>query len=236
MKGILYLIPATLGDTATDRIIPEHVKSVVRMLDFLIVENTRTARRYIRKLVPEKQIDTIRFYELNKHSAKPDLPGLIKPLDEGKDMGLICEAGVPVIADPGEDIVYLAHQKQIRVMPLVGPSSIVLALMGSGLNGENFAFNGYLPIQSTQRIKKIKSLEQKSYREKQTQIFMETPYRNNQILKDLLESCSDKTLLCVASNLTLEKEHIETKSIQAWKKEPLPPLHKQPAIFLISSC
>lgn len=232
MKGKLYLIPMTLGESSPDAVIPADVKNMIRTLDTFIVENIRSARRYIRKIDPDKSIDNITFFILNKHTEEEQLPGFLTPLKQGKDVGVITEAGVPGIADPGEHIVRMAHQQKIRVVPLVGPSSITLALMGSGLNGQHFAFNGYLPIQSNERIKKLKTLEKRSRQESQTQVFMETPYRNNQMLKDILEHCRDHTLLCIASNITLENEKIQTRSIKDWK-QAVPDLHKQPAIFLL---
>ena len=232
MKGKLYLIPATLGECSVDAVIPANVKSIIRKLNIFIVENIRTARRYIRKIDASKSIDDITFFVLNKHTEKEQLPELLVPLKEGRNVGVITEAGVPGIADPGEDIVRMAHEQEIKVVPLVGPSSITLALMGSGLNGQNFAFNGYLPIQSNERKKKLKMLEKRSHQENQTQIFMETPYRNNQMLKDILDHCRDQTLLCIASNITLENEHIQTRSIKDWRKY-IPDLNKKPSIFLL---
>ena len=232
MKGKLYLIPTTLGDGPVDAVIPAEAKNIISRLDIFIVENLRSARRYIRKIDAGKPIDDITFFVLNKRTSGKELHEFLEPLNAGSDAGVITEAGVPGIADPGEDIVRLAHEWEIRVIPLTGPSSITLALMGSGLNGQNFAFNGYLPIQSHQRIKKLKMLEKRSHQESQTQAFMETPYRNNQLLKDILENCRDQTLLCIASNLTMENESIQTKTIKAWRKA-VPDLHKQPAIFLL---
>ena len=232
MKGKLYLIPTTLGECSVDGVIPASVKSIISNLNIFIVENIRTARRYIRKIDADKSIDDLTFFVLNKHTGKEQLPEFLAPIKEGRDVGVITEAGVPGIADPGEDIVRMAHEQEINVVPLTGPSSIILALMGSGLNGENFAFNGYLPIQSNERIKKLKIIEKRSHQENQTQIFMETPYRNNQMLKDILEHCRDHTLLCIASNITLENESIQTMSIKEWKKS-VPDLNKQPAIFLL---
>lgn len=234
MTGKLFLIPITLGESSIDRVIPADVKHILTGTDHFIVENIKTARRYIRKAVPEKSIDKITFFVLNKNTEREELPKFMAPLDKGYDTGVITEAGVPGIADPGEEIVRLAHRKGIRVVPLVGPSSIILALMSSGLNGQNFAFNGYLPIQSHDRIKKLKTLEKRSRLEKQTQIFMETPYRNNQLLKDITASCRDHTQLCIASNITLENEMIHTRSIREWRNE-MPDLNKQPAIFILSS-
>ncbi|MFW6104146.1 MAG: SAM-dependent methyltransferase [Bacteroidota bacterium] len=234
MKGKLYLIPTTLGDDGVDAVIPVEVKNIISRLDIFIVENIRSARRYIRKVDADKSIDGLTFFVLNKHTDKGQIPEFLAPLKKGRDVGLITEAGVPGIADPGEDIVRMAHNQEIKVIPLVGPSSVTLALMGSGLNGQHFTFNGYLPIQSNERIKKLKMLEKSSLQENQTQIFMETPYRNNQLLKAILEHCRDRTLLCIASNITLENENIQTKTIKEWRKA-VPDLNKQPAIFLLHS-
>jgi len=234
MKGKLYLIPATIGESQLDMVIPAGIHHIVSRLDYFIVEQVRTARRYIRKLDPVKPIDPITFYILNKHTPANEIRGFVEPMLEGHDMGLISEAGVPGIADPGEELVEMAHQHGIQVVPLVGPSSILLALMASGLNGENFAFNGYLPIKSAARIKKLKAIEKKSRYEGQTQIFMETPYRNNGLLDDILSQCSKETLLCIASGITTGQEMIRTQSIRDWKQQ-VPDLHKKPAIFVLSA-
>jgi len=234
MKGSLYLIPSLLGNSPVDQVVPRGVTQMVSRLDHFIVENVRTARRYIRKLDPEKPIDPLTFYTLNKHTSREEMEQMTDPLEEGHDMGLISEAGVPGIADPGEEIVKHAQKKHIRVIPLTGPSSILLALMGSGLNGESFAFNGYLPIKSGERIKKIRALEKKSRHEGQTQIFMETPYRNDKLLGDILTHCMEDTLLCIASEITTPREWIRTQTIREWKKNK-PGLHKKPSIFILSA-
>jgi len=234
MKGSLYLIPSLLGNSPVDQVVPRGVTQMVSRLDHFIVENVRTARRYIRKLDPEKPIDPLTFYTLNKHTSREEMEQMTDPLEEGHDMGLISEAGVPGIADPGEEIVKHAQKKHIRVIPLTGPSSILLALMGSGLNGESFAFNGYLPIKSGERIKKIRALEKKSRHEGQTQIFMETPYRNDKLLGDILTHCMEDTLLCIASEITTQREWIRTQTIREWKKNS-PGLHKKPSIFILSA-
>lgn len=232
--GTLYLIPTTLGDCPSEKVIPPHNATIVAGLDHFIVEQVRTARRFIRKLVPDKPIDPIAFYTLNKHTPAGALDEMVAPLMEGTNMGLISEAGVPGIADPGEEIVAYAHRRSVQVVPLTGPSSLLLALMASGLNGENFAFNGYLPIKSGERIKKIRALEKKSRHEGQTQIFMETPYRNDKLLNDLLSQCMDDTLLCLASNVTTAQEMIRTLTVKQWK-EKTPELHKKPTIFILSA-
>lgn len=234
MKGKLYLIPNVLGENTIEQVIPHGVSTIVSGLDHFIVENVRTARRYIRKLDPQKPIDPLTFYTLNKHTSREEMEEMTAPLKEGTDMGLMSEAGAPGIADPGEEIVRIAQRHLIRVIPMTGPSSILLALMGSGLNGESFAFNGYLPIKSGDRIKKIRALEKKSRYEGQTQIFMETPYRNDKLLSDILFHCKEDTLLCIASEITTEREMIRTQSIRDWK-EKTPGLHKKPAIFILSA-
>ena len=234
MQGKLYLIPTTLGECSMDRVIPAGVAGIVSGLDHFIVENVRTARRYIRKLDAGKSIDDITFYTLNKRTPSREIAGFVQPLKEGKDVGLISEAGVPGIADPGEEAVSHAQREGIQVVPLVGPSSIILALMGSGLNAENFAFSGYLPIKSGERIRKLKALEKKSKHEGQTQIFMETPYRNNKMVQDILSGCGEDTMLCIASEITTAQEMIRTRTIREWKKM-VPDLHKKPTIFILSA-
>ncbi|MBS3806882.1 MAG: SAM-dependent methyltransferase [Bacteroidales bacterium] len=234
MKGKLYLIPNVLGENSIEQVIPRGVSTIVSGLDHFIVENVRTARRYIRKLDTQKPIDPLTFYTLNKHTSGEEMEEMTAPLKEGTDMGLMSEAGAPGIADPGEEIVRIAQRHLIRVVPMTGPSSIFLALMGSGLNGESFAFNGYLPIKSGNRIKRIRALEKKSRHEGQTQIFMETPYRNDKLLSDILSHCREDTLLCIASEITTEREMIRTQSIREWKKNT-PGLHKKPSIFILSA-
>ncbi len=230
----LFLIPNVLSDGDWQNVLPVNVLPVLTNTRFFIVENIRTARRFMKQVNKAIDIDRLTFFELNKHTHPNEIPSFLKPLENGEDVAVISEAGCPGVADPGADIVKLAHQKGIAVVPLVGPSSILLALMASGLNGQNFAFNGYLPVQSNERMRAINSLEKKVRNEHQTQIFIETPYRNNQLIADLLKSCSPSTLLCIAANITGENEFIATKSIGKWKKS-VPDLHKQPAIFLIGN-
>jgi len=234
MKGKIYLIPTTLGDSEINSVLPEIIKNTVESISHFIVENIRTARRYIRKLQPDKDIDSLTFYELNKHTNQGEIPTYIKAALEGNDIGIISEAGNPGIADPGSSIVKIAHIKNIDVVPLVGPSSILLALIASGLNGQNFAFNGYLPVKQNERIIKIQFLENRSKSEKQSQIFMETPYRNMKMLEDLLKTCRKNTLLCIAADITLESEFIKTKTIAEWKRQ-VPQINKRPAIFLLDA-
>lgn len=234
MKGKIYLIPTTLGDSNINSVLPEIIKNTVENMSCFIVENIRTSRRYIRKLLPQKDIDSLTFYELNKHTDPNEIPTFIKPAFDGNDIGIMSEAGNPGIADPGSAIVFEAHKKNIIVIPLVGPSSILLALTASGLNGQNFSFNGYLPVKQNERIKKLQFLEKRSKIEKQSQIFMETPYRNMKLLEDLLKTCQKNTFLCIATDITLETEFIKTKTIAEWKKQ-IPQINKRPTIFLLDA-
>lgn len=232
MKGKLYLIPSTLGDGPVPDVIPDNVNKIINTINFFIVENERTARRYLLKLGLEKPVDELTFFILNKHTKPGEIYDFLRPAQKGRDTGLLSEAGCPCVADPGSPIVRLAHEKNIPVLPLTGPSSILLALMASGLNGQNFCFNGYLPKKRPERIKKIKLLENLSSQENQTQIFMETPYRNMHVLEDIVCACHADTLLCIAADITLENEFIKTKTIKEWKKS-LPEINKRPTIFLL---
>ncbi len=232
-KGVLYVIPSGLGD-GTQHTIPKHVTDAIKDLHVFVVENLRSARRYLRSIGYQGDFDKITMIELDKHAGKQDYSIFLNDTLNGEDTGLISEAGYPAVADPGAEIVHLAHQKGIQVIPLVGPSSILLALAASGLGGQQFSFNGYLPVRGAERIKAIKQLEERSARQKQTEIFMETPYRNDQMFDDLIQNCKPGTNLCIAADLTLETETVITKKIQDWKKET-PKLHKRPAIFIIRS-
>ncbi len=231
MKGRLFLIPSTLGNSHVDHVIPENIKTIISNIKHYIVENERTARRMLIKLGISVPIDELVFYLLDKHTKGSKIPDYLE-IAKSEDIGLLSEAGVPAVADPGSEIVSLAHEKKIKVIPLVGPSSILLALMASGLNGQNFAFVGYLPIKRPERIKKIKQLENRSYTEDQTQVFIEAPYRNNQLLNDILASCNTLTHLCIASEITTEKEFIKTNVIDYWQKNR-PDLNKKPTIFIL---
>lgn len=230
--GNLYLIPTTLGDSDTAHVIPSDVSAIVKNIKHFIVENIRTARRYLRKLDPELNIDELQFFELNQHTDGRVIETYLNPISDGFDMGIISEAGCPGIADPGAEVVKYAHIRHIRVIPLVGPSSILLSLMASGMNGQNFAFIGYIPVKPADRIKAIKEIERRSGIENQTQIFIEAPYRNNPLLTDLIKSLNDQTRLCIACDLTLETEFIKSQTVAQWRKE-ITDLNKRPAIFLV---
>ena len=229
--GNLYLIPNTLGEDNFSFILPDEVKSVIESLDYFIVENERTTRAYIKRLLPDKIQKDIHVEIIDKHTDPLDLPGFLKPIENGKNAGIISEAGVPCIADPGAEIVSIAHRKGLKVIPLVGPSSILLALMASGFNGQQFAFRGYLPFDQQIR-KRVFQAMNKDIKDGITQIFMETPYRNNKLLDELLKIMHPETKLCIACDITLENEYIRTKTIANWVGR-LPDLHKRPTIFLI---
>ncbi|WP_430932707.1 SAM-dependent methyltransferase [Saccharicrinis sp. 156] len=232
MNGFLYLIPTTLGDSSISSVIPADVGILLKQIKHFIVEDIRTARRYLKKVDRSIDIDELTFYELNKRTTPQQKSSFLNAAKKGHHIGVISEAGCPGVADPGADIVAAAHQQNMKVVPLVGPSSILLSLMASGMNGQSFAFHGYIPIKSEERAKAIKHLEGLSIREKQTQIFIEAPYRNNHLLKDILSNCNTKTRVCVACDITLETEFIKTKTVAQWKGK-LPELHKKPTIFLI---
>lgn len=231
--GILYLIPCTLGDTPAEQVLPQHVINIARKLKHFVVEQPKTARQFLSALKPEQPIQSLHFATLNEHTDAKNLAELLAPLMAGEDVGIISEAGCPGIADPGADLVNLAHRSSIRVIPLVGPSSILLALMASGLNGQCFAFHGYLPIEEVERRKAIASLEAESAKRKQTQLFIETPYRNERMFNALLAHCRPQTLLCIATDITLPGEQIQTRSIAQWKSQPVPQLNKRPSLFLL---
>ena len=231
-KGKLYLIPSSLGNSKLNSIIPEYNSKIINRLDEFIVENIRTARRFLKKTGFKKSFDNITFHILDKHSDQTEILSYLNSIDKGKDIGLLSEAGTPCIADPGAEIVRMAHQKNIRVIPLVGPSSIFLALMASGFNGQNFVFHGYLPVKKYLKINKIKTLEKDAQQKNQTQIFIETPYRNKQLLDSIIETCNKETLLCIACDITLKNEFITTKTIAEWSKN-LPEIHKRPTVFLL---
>lgn len=231
--GTLYLIPVTLGGSNLELVLPAQVVHIARQLDTFIVENEKTARQFLSLAKTARPIRELQLLTLNEHTASKELPSLLAPLMQGRDVGLISEAGCPGIADPGADLVRLAHQKNIRVVPLVGPSSILLSLMASGLNGQRFTFLGYLPAEKGERIQKIREIEKKSQQLQETQIFIEAPYRNQHLLQDLVNTCETRTRLCIACNISLDNELIASKSVAEWKKATLPDLHKQPTVFLL---
>ena len=230
--GKLYLIPTTLGDNAPLEVLPISVKKVVEQINTYIVENEKTARRFIKKISSGKSQGALQVFHLNKFTNPLELPEFLNPCLHGVDVGLMSEAGCPGVADPGAEIVKLAHKKNIQVVPLVGPSSILMAMMSSGLNGQSFSFNGYLPIDKDDRKKEIKRLERLSFDNNQSQIFIETPYRNNKLLEDLCNFLGNNTNICVACDISLTTEFIMTKEASAWKKNKVD-LHKRPTIFII---
>ncbi|HJC95823.1 MAG TPA: SAM-dependent methyltransferase [Candidatus Phocaeicola gallinarum] len=232
MDAALYLLPVTLGDTPVDKVLPAYNREVIRGIKHFIVEDVRSARRFLKKVDAEINIDELTFYPLNKHTSAEEVSGYLKPLEGGAPMGVISEAGCPAVADPGADVVAIAQRKNLRVVPLVGPSSILLSVMGSGFNGQSFAFHGYLPIEPGERTKRLKELESRIYTESQTQLFIETPYRNNKMAEEILRTCRPQTKLCIAANLTCDGEYIRTKSVKEWKGK-LPDLNKIPCIFLL---
>jgi 16S rRNA (cytidine1402-2'-O)-methyltransferase len=228
----LYLIPTTLGQGSLKNVLPDNNSLIISSLKYFIVENIRTARRFLKQVDKNIVIDDLHFYELNQHTDLLQINTFLEPLFQGFDVGIISEAGCPAIADPGADVVALAQKANIKVVPLVGPSSILLSLMASGFNGQSFVFNGYLPIEKAARAQKLKALERKIYAENQTQIFIETPYRNNNLLEDIFQNLNPNTKLCVACELTTENEFIKTSLISDWKKQKCD-FNKKPAIFLI---
>ena len=238
MPGTLFLIPNTLGETeALSSVLPEQVQQITSQLDYFVAENAKTARAFLKLVnanhVLVKPLQEIQISELNVNTPAAALQGLLAPLLAGRDGGLVSEAGVPAVADPGADLVRLAHQHNIPVRPLVGPSSLLLAVMASGLNGQSFAFNGYLPTDAAQRTARIKELEQRSRKERQTQLFIETPYRNAAMLEALVTACAPGTLICVATDLSLVSETIRTMSAAQWKSAKAPDFHKKPTVFLL---
>ncbi len=231
-KGKLYLIPTLLGETDPRSSLPESVIALIQSLDEFVVEEVRTARRFLATLKMKRPIQELKFHELNEHTKSSEVPAFLKSALEGEDIGLLSEAGCPCVADPGALLVRAAHDKGITVVPLVGPSSLMLALMASGLNGQNFAFVGYLPKIQEERIRAIVELERLARTKNQTQLFIETPYRNNHMLEDILKACKSDTRLCIASDLTLPTECAQTKSISEWRKGA-PELAKRPTVFVI---
>lgn len=232
MEVALYLLPVTLGDTAIEKVLPSYNREIIVNIKHFIVEDVRSARRFLKKVDADICIDELTFYPLNKHTSLEAISGYLAPLAEGHSMGVISEAGCPAVADPGADVVAIAQKRNFKVVPLVGPSSIILSVMGSGFNGQSFAFHGYLPIEPADRMRRLKELEARVYSENQTQLFIETPYRNHKMLEDILKTCRPQTKLCIAANITCEGEFIQTKTVKEWKGK-LPELNKIPCIFLI---
>lgn len=231
--GKLYLLPVPLGDDADPKeVLPETVVRSIEFIDHYIVENEKTARRFIKAILPTKKQPDLKLSVLNKHTKPSDHLDFIKPCLEGKNIGLMSEAGCPGVADPGAAIVKIAHEKSIQVVPLVGPSSILLAIMASGMNGQSFAFNGYLPIDKGQKKSALKNFEKLSEDKSQSQLFIETPYRNNKLMEDLLQMLQPNTHLCIACDITLPTEYIKTKTVAQWKKENID-LHNRPCIFIL---
>ncbi|WP_323787854.1 SAM-dependent methyltransferase [Psychroserpens sp.] len=230
--GKLYLIPTRLGDNPPLEVLPISVKKIIELVDDYIVENEKTARRFIKKIDSRKQQSFLKFEILNKYTQPEEIRSFLDACKHGKSMGLLSEAGCPGIADPGADVVKLAHENNIQVVPLVGPSSIVLALMSSGMNGQSFAFNGYIPIDKSERKATLKKMERMSYEQNQTQLFIETPYRNNKIIEDICSALHPQTRVCIACDITLPTEYIKTLTVGEWKHVKVD-LHKRPAIFVI---
>lgn len=232
MSGILYLIPTLLGETTTEQVLPSHNTGIILGLTEFIVEDLRSARRFLKKVDRSIDIDSLTFHVLNEHTKATELGSFTQNLSKGKNVGLLSDAGCPGVADPGADIVAIAHQQNIRVIPLVGPSSILMAMMASGMNGQNFAFVGYLPVKPPERVKRIRQLEKLMMQEDQSQVFIEAPYRNIKLLQDMVNTCHPDTKICVAADITLETEFIQTKTAAQWKNR-IPDLHKRPTIFVI---
>ena len=234
IEPALYLIPVTLGETEYQKVLPEYNKKILRGIKNFIVENRRSAIRFLKLADSSIDIDSLEFLELNEHSDLSRISNYLDPLLKKKlPMGIISEAGCPAVADPGAAVVEMAQKKNLKVVPLSGPSSMIMAVMASGLNGQSFAFNGYLPVKPNERAAKIRQLENRAWNEKQTQLFIEAPYRNLKMLESILNSCRNETLVCVAAGLTTEQEFIKTLSVAEWKKSNEPPINKLPAIFLI---
>ncbi len=229
----LYLIPVTLGDTPIEQVLPAYNKEVILGLRHFIVEEVRTARRFLKQVDRDINIDELTFYPMGKHADAALFSKYLEPLRKGESIGVISEAGCPAVADPGADVVAIAQREGLKVVPLVGPSSILLAVMGSGFNGQSFAFHGYLPIAPSDRAKRLKQLESRSAQEHQTQLFIETPYRNHKMIADILSCCNPRTRLCIASGLTTDREYLQSKTIKEWKQLPPPDLNKIPTIFAI---
>lgn len=232
MNGTLYLIPSPLGESALDAILPPATLALIRRLDTFVVEHPKTARAFLKQTGAALPLQQLTLLELNEHTRGSELDALLAPLLAGKDVGLISEAGAPAVADPGASLARLAHGKGIRVTPIVGPSAILLALMASGLNGQRFVFHGYLPVDKAARASRLRELENASRQQDETQIFIETPYRNPQLFDAIMKTCSPATLLCLATDVTLASEQIQMRSVSEWKQRP-PAIDKRPTVFLL---
>jgi 16S rRNA (cytidine1402-2'-O)-methyltransferase len=230
-SGILYLIPSLLSEENA-AVIPEHTRSVVYSLDHFVVENEKTARQFLKAILYPRPLQQVFMNVLDEHTRVEDVTALLKPLRDGKNLGVISEAGCPAVADPGSELVRIAHRENMDIIPLIGPSSILLALMASGMNGQRFAFAGYLPKERPARIRSLKELERNCLTKNETQIFIEAPYRNRHLLEDILETCAASTLLCLATNLTAAGQSVKTRTIEGWKKN-IPDIHKVPVVFLL---
>ena len=231
-RGSLYLLPNTLGDVPPEAVIPTAALDRARSLDYIIAEDPKAARAFLKRIAPTRPLQSIRVERLDHNTPAGDFASLLEPVLAGRDAGLLSEAGLPAVADPGASLVRLAHEKGVRVVPLSGPSSILLALSASGLDGQRFAFHGYLPIAETELVSTLKECERQSRRLKQTQIFIETPYRNDRTLATMLRALAPATLVCVAADLTLKTEAVKTRPVAAWRKEK-PQLEGRPTVFLL---
>lgn len=233
MEAALYLIPVTLGDTPLERVLPSYNRTVVLGIRHFIVEEVRTARRFLKQVERSIDIDALTFYPMGKHADAALFARYLEPLRRGEPVGVISEAGCPAVADPGADVVAVAQREGLKVVPLVGPSSILLAVMASGFNGQSFAFHGYLPIDPAARTKALKRLESLAISENQTQLFIETPYRNARMVADIMRACRPQTRLCVAAGLTMPQEYVRTLTVKQWRETKMPELAKVPAIFVL---
>ena len=233
LEPALYLIPVTLGETPVTQVLPDYNHDIIVNIKHFIVENIRSARRFLKQVEKSIDIDELTFYELNRHTDRKIIGEYLKPLEAKQPVGIISEAGCPAIADPGADVVAIAQSRRLKVVPLVGPSSIIMSLMASGFNGQQFAFNGYLPVDIPGRVKALKKLENKVYNDDQTQIFIETPYRNSKMLESMLNALRPTTKICIAAGITTPQELIITRTVEKWKKEKMPEFEKVPCVFLM---
>lgn len=231
-QGTIYLIPVELGPTPQQRVLPPFNRELILGIRHFIVEEIRSARRFLKRTDKDIDIDALTFYPMGKHADAALFEKYLRPLESGYDIGIISEAGCPAVADPGADVVAIAQRKGFQVVPLVGPSSMIMAVMASGLNGQSFAFNGYLPIDPSDRVRRIKQLETRAVQEHQTQLFIETPYRNHKFFDTLCQTLRPQTRLCIAAGITTDDEWIRTRTVSQWRHAPLPDLSKTPAIFL----